>query len=540
MTSSPLRLALAQLNTVVGDIDANCERMLLWAQRAHQQLQAQLIVYPELALSGYPPEDLLLRPGLKQRIKRALTRLMAQLPTQLVAVVGLPWHQNGRLYNAAVVLQGGAQLACYHKHRLPNYSVFDEQRYFAAGDQPCLVRLGDFAIGISICEDVWFRAPVVAAAQAGADVILALNASPYHHSKRAEREQVVAARVHETGVPMVYLNAVGGQDELVFDGSSFVMNPGGSAMHCAPAFQESLAVVQVDQARRLSVEQAATMPDTLESIYSALVLGVHDYVQKNGFQGAVIGLSGGIDSALTLALAVDALGAEQVEAVLMPSRYTAEISVIDAQQQARELQVRHSLIAIEAPFQALLDALADRFEGYAHDTTEENLQARCRGMILMAISNKTGRIVLTTGNKSELAVGYATLYGDMAGGFAPLKDVPKTMVYALAKWRNRHAVIIPERVIERPPSAELAPDQVDADSLPPYEILDAIMQRYVEDDYAVADIIAEGYERSDVERVVSLIVRNEYKRRQAPPGVRISPRAFGRDRRYPITSGYGW
>ncbi|KPK40415.1 MAG: NAD synthetase, partial [Gammaproteobacteria bacterium SG8_47] len=518
------------------------ERVLENCIRARDELDANIVLFPELALTGYPPEDLLLRPELHMRVLRALEYLKQHIEG-IVAIIGHPQYAAGGLYNAASVIGSGRTLASYHKQHLPNYSVFDEKRYFTPGDQPCVVEIKGVTIGVTICEDVWSPGPLCQVAEAGAQLIVNINASPFHLNKGHEREEVVAERIRSAKVPVVYVNLVGGQDELVFDGESFVMDADGVVTHRFPAFEDGLYSVDVsvaDDVARPQPAAAVSAPlSSDESAYRALVLGVRDYVKKNGFGGAVIGLSGGIDSALTLAIAVDALGAECVEAVMMPSRYTSDMSVEDAAQQARTLGVDHTVISIEPAYRAFISCLTDEFAGLPADTTEENIQARCRGVILMAISNKKRKIVLTTGNKSEMAVGYATLYGDMAGGFGVLKDVPKTLVYRLAGYRNARAAVIPQRVIERPPSAELAADQKDTDSLPPYEVLDPILEMYVELDKSEADIVAAGFDAGVVRRVVTLVNRNEYKRRQAPPGVRITRRAFGRDRRYPITAGFG-
>ena len=531
-----LRIALAQINLLVGDIAGNAAQVIACAARARDALGAQLIVFPELTLTGYPPEDLLLRPELHARVQRALDDILRQVQG-IDVLLGYPQQTSAGLYNAASLLRDGAIVATCHKQNLPNYGVFDEKRYFVAGATPCVVDVRGVPVGITICEDVWYPGPVQQVAAAGARLLINLNASPYHIGKGREREAVLAQRVAECGLPMVYLNLVGGQDELVFDGESFVMDARGQVTQRTPAFVDDLYCVDFDlSAAPAPLPGVVTTPlPAAESVYAALVLGVRDYINKNGFGGAVIGLSGGIDSALTLAIAVDALGAERVEAVMMPSRYTAQMSLEDAAAQAQALGVGYRVISIEPLFEAFLDALRAEFAGLAPDTTEENIQARCRGVILMAISNKKHRIVLTTGNKSEMSVGYATLYGDMAGGFAPLKDVPKQFVYRLAALRNSRGPVIPRRVLERAPSAELAPDQKDEDSLPPYALLDPILEQYVEQDRSVAEIIAQGYDAASVRRVAALVDRNEYKRRQAPPGVRITSKAFGRDRRYPIT-----
>jgi len=535
-----LRLAIAQANLRVGDVSGNADRVIALAIQARDERQAQVIVFPELTLTGYPPEDLLLRPAFVNQANEALHRVAREV-RGIDVVIGLPLPERGQLYNAVVVLRDGRVMDSYRKHLLPNYSVFDEKRYFAPGSMPCVVELGGVPTGITICEDVWQPEPVQAAVDAGARLLLTLNASPYHMDKGREREELLQMRVNESGLPVVYVNLVGGQDELVFDGSSFVMDDRGQVVQRCPAFEECLMLVELDYANNRAVPRARSLAPGLpreQEIYQALVLGVRDYVNKNGFPGVAIGLSGGIDSALTLCIAVDALGADRVEALMMPSRYTSTMSLEDAAQQARHMGVAYHTISIEPMYEAFMAQLKDEFRGRARDVTEENIQARIRGSLLMAVSNKTGKMVLTTGNKSEMAVGYATLYGDMAGGFGAIKDVFKTMVYRLAEHRNRLESVIPRRVFERPPSAELAPDQKDTDSLPPYEVLDDILERYVERDESTEIIIAAGFEPDIVRRVIRMVDRNEYKRRQAAPGVRITRRAFGRDRRYPITSGY--
>ena len=532
-----LRIVMGQLNLLVGDMAGNVEQVIASARTAKDELAADVIVFPELTLTGYPPEDLLLRPGLYIEVGRALARL-EDAAIDLTIVVGYPLIENGVRFNAAAIIRSGELIAVYRKHCLPNYAVFDEKRYFTAGAEPCLVEVKGLSMAITICEDVWEPGPIQQAVAHGAQLILNLNASPFHINKWRERESLLRERASANNVPVLYVNQVGGQDELVFDGSSFVVDREGELTHRAPSYEPRLIVVDVDEQGNPVPGDIAPESADDESVYGALVLGVRDYVRKNGFPGVVIGLSGGVDSALTLTIAVDALGEDQVEAVMMPSRYTRDMSLEDAKLQAETLGVKYSVIPIKEMFTAFELALSERFAGMATDTTEENLQARIRGMLLMAISNKTGRMVLTTGNKSEMAVGYATLYGDMAGGFAAIKDVPKTMVYRLARYRNRLGQVIPERVIEREPSAELAPDQQDTDSLPEYDVLDAILEDYVEQDATPEDIIAEGYDPETVRRVIRMVDRNEYKRRQAAPGVRVTPRAFGRDRRYPITSGY--
>jgi len=540
MPTSSLRVAMAQLNPLVGDVPGNTQRILAAAREARDRLKADVVVFPELAITGYPPEDLLLRPTFISAVAAALHSL-CEASAGIIVIVGYPAATPEGLRNAAAVLVDGAVVATYFKQLLPNYSIFDEKRYFTPGQEPCVVNLLGVRVGVTICEDVWQSGPVHQTVMAGAQVLCNLNASPYNTRKEQEREEVLRQRVTEDAIPVLYVNQVGGQDELVFDGGSMVMDAGGAVTQRGPFFTEALIPVDLRIVDGQVTPVAGDLSPLLtleESVYGALVLGVRDYTRKNGFKGVVLGLSGGIDSALTLAIAVDALEPAQVEAVLMPSRYTADISVSDAAQQAEKLGVRYRILPIEPAFQAFLDTLQPVLAGLPPDTTEENIQARCRGILLMAISNKTGKLVLTTANKSETAVGYSTLYGDMAGGFAPIKDVAKTLVYRLAAYRNSLTMVIPRRVIDRPPSAELRPDQKDQDSLPPYDVLDAVLYRYVEQDRSVEEIVAEGYDRETVERVARLVILNEYKRRQAAPGVRITPRAFGRDRRYPITSGF--
>ena len=533
-------IVMAQINTLVGDFEGNVALILQAVEAAEAHSDSPVVVFPELTLCGYPPEDLLLRPSMTTRIEAALEKLCTAIDNSYV-VLGYPRRVDGKLLNMAGVIHGGVLLAEYAKQCLPNYQVFDEKRYFDAGIDPCVVDIHGVPVGLSICEDIWEPEPTAQAVAAGARVILNLNSSPFHHGKPAQRLRLVADRAIASGVPIVYVNQVGGQDELVFDGGSFAVDSAGVLLAQAPWYQASESVVALSwDGASCELQPASIEPpqEALPSIYQALVLGMHDYVEKNGFRGVVLGLSGGIDSALTLAVAVDALGAERVEAVMMPFKYTAQMSVDDAAEQSLRLGVNHKVISIEPIFDAFMASLAEEFAGTAADTTEENMQARCRGVLLMSISNKKGFLVLTTGNKSEMAVGYSTLYGDMAGGFDVLKDVPKTMVYALSRYRNTLQPVIPERVIERPPSAELAPDQKDEDSLPPYDVLDRILELYVEDDMSAEAIIADGLPREAVERVIRLVDMNEYKRRQAPIGVRITRRGFGRDRRYPITSGW--
>lgn len=540
---STLVAALAQINPLVGDIPGNTRHVLQVAERAYSEQAAAVVVFPELTLTGYPPEDLLLRPSLMTRIERALADICAFTAERpgLAIIVGYPKKQGNKLFNMAGVVAEGKVIAEYAKQHLPNYQVFDEKRYFYEGSEPVCVEFAGVKLALTVCEDIWHPGPAEQARVAGAQVLINLNASPFHTNKQSEREALIAERARDAAMPVMYVNQVGGQDELVFDGGSMVVNADGTLVHRAPLFEDSLSVVKGEiTAKGLVFETTAKAdnPGHLPCVYRALVAGVRDYVNKNGFKGVVLGLSGGIDSALTLAIAVDALGAERVEAVMMPFKYTSELSQNDAADQAKRMGVTYRSIGIESIFNAFSHALAAEFEGLAVDTTEENLQARSRGVLLMAISNKKGALVLTTGNKSEMAVGYATLYGDMAGGFDVLKDVPKTLVFELSKYRNTLNPVIPESVITRPPSAELAPDQIDEDSLPPYDVLDEILRLYIEEDQSAEAIIAAGFEAPDVKRIVRLVDVNEYKRRQAAIGPRLSQRGFGRDRRYPITNGW--
>jgi NAD+ synthase (glutamine-hydrolysing) len=528
-----LRIAVAQINPVLGDLAGNM-RLILGAAKEAQRLGADLLLTPELVLTGYPPEDLLLRDGFYRAAAAALNELAGKLDG-MPAVVGHPQLKDGLRYNAASLLRGGRVAATYFKHHLPNTEVFDEERYFSAGGAPCAFDLRGMRCGINICEDVWKPGPAALARSAGAQVLLVPNGSPYNLNKQSIRYDVVRARITETGLPVVFCNMTGGQDELVFDGASFVMNAAGEVTMQMPKFEEKLGLVVFDGATPVPGEMTAPLAIEAE-VYRALCMGVRDYLGKNGFPGAILGLSGGVDSALTLAIACDALGAERVRAVMMPSQFTADISWLDARAMAETLGVRYDEIAIRPLHEAFLQSLAAEFEGLAPDTAEENLQARIRGTLLMALSNKFGSIVLTTGNKSEMAVGYSTLYGDMAGGFAVIKDLAKTLVYRVARYRNSVSQVIPERILTRAPTAELRANQTDQDSLPPYEVLDAIMEAYTEHNLSSAEIVALGHREADVQRVVRLIRVNEYKRRQAPVGIRITPRAFGRDWRYPITS----
>lgn len=530
-----MKIALAQINVVVGDLEGNAARILECARQA-QQAGASILLTPELALCGYPPEDLLLRTGFNLACLNTL-QSMARSVSGITLVVGHPGLDNGERFNAASVLRDGKIIATYHKHKLPNHTVFDEVRYFSPGSEACVFEVEGVKFGLNICADIWHEGPATLAREADADVLLVLNASPYHMHKQAARYEVLRERIRETGMPMVYCNLIGGQDELVFDGASFAMNSRGELTHQFAFFEDLIGIVELEGGEPKAGE-IVPEPSLEENVYRALCVGVKDYVEKNGFPGVELGLSGGIDSALTLAVAVDALGAERVHAVMMPSQFTADISLEDARQMAQGLGVRYSEIPIKPIYDEFLNSLADEFNDLPFDTTEENIQARTRGTLLMALSNKYGTLVITTGNKSEVAVGYATLYGDMAGGFSVLKDIPKTLVYRLSNYRNKLSPVIPQRVITRAPSAELRANQVDQDSLPPYDILDAIMEAYVEHDLCPEEIESMGYKADDVRRVVTLIDRNEYKRRQSPVGVRVTARGFGKDRRYPITSKY--
>ncbi|MGE3849364.1 MAG: NAD+ synthase, partial [Gammaproteobacteria bacterium] len=537
--TSALKLALAQADFCVGDITGNAAAIIGLAARA-RDVGADVVVMPELAITGYPPEDLLFRPGLHARVAAAIARITREV-RDIHLVFGYPEPDGARLYNSCLVVRDGARLANYRKQALPNYAVFDEKRWFTAGDAATVLDIRGVRVGLSICEDIWTPATAAQARAAGAELILNINASPYHLRKAPERLAAVRAAVAAGGVPVAYVNTVGGQDELVFDGGSFALNADAALAAQAPAFAPELLMLDLRRANGGIVLDGprAALPDSDEAeVYAALVVGIRDYIHKNRFPGAVLGLSGGIDSALTLALAVDALGADKVMAVSMPSRYTAQMSIDDALEQARNQGCDCHVVPIEGPVSAFGAALAPVLGGKEAGVTAENVQARSRGVILMAISNATGRMVLTTGNKSEMAVGYATLYGDMAGGFAPLKDIPKLLVYRLARWRNAQSPVIPERVIVREPSAELRPDQKDSDSLPPYEVLDPILEGYVEQDLTPHQVAAQGFDLATVKRVAQMVDRNEYKRRQAAPGVRIGARAFGRDRRFPITSRY--
>ena len=533
---------MAQLNLIVGDVEGNTSRIIAAANEARDRCRADVVLLPELAVSGYPPEDLLFHSGMRTQVAGSVERLKREV-RGITLIAGYPEYDGARIFNSAIVIRDGVVLANHRKACLPNYLVFDEKRYFTPGAAPTVIELNGVKAGVLVCEDIWEPEPAAQARAAGAQVLLVINASPYEVDKQLQREQdVVGARVRETGIPLVFVNLIGGQDELMFDGNSFVMDAQGEVTMRAPAFTEGLYAVDLVPQSSGAIKPVpgdiVPLQGHEQSVYGALVQGTRDYVDKHRFPGVVLGLSGGVDSALTLVIAVDALGPDRVHSVSMPSRYTSQMSKDDAAQQAALLHVEHSEISIEGMFEATLAALRDEFAGRAPDTAEENIQSRCRGVLLMGISNKTGRMLLTTGNKSEMAVGYATLYGDMAGGFAPIKDCSKMLVYRLCAWRNAQSQVIPRRVIERPPSAELRHDQKDTDSLPPYEVLDPILEAFIEEDLSVDQITARGFDRATVGRILDLVKRNEYKRRQAPPGVRVSGRAFGRDWRYPITNGY--
>jgi NAD+ synthase (glutamine-hydrolysing) len=554
-----LKAVLAQLNFVVGDIEGNTQKVIDTAHAAVNEHGADLVAFPELTLTGYPPEDLLLRPSLGLRVEKAIQKLL-EADLSIFCIVGFPERIGDSLFNSLAVIRGGEIVAKYKKQCLPNYQVFDERRYFDHGDSACVVDICGVPTAFTICEDMWEPEPVAQARDAGARLMFNINASPFHIGKQQIREQLLAKRCQEGGFPIVYTNLVGGQDELVFDGRSMAVDASGKLKFLCPAFEEGIYPVIIninsdidneasgqDSAKKLVITiplQEVAQPLSREAeVYESLVLGVRDYINKNGFKGVVLGLSGGIDSALTLAIAVDALGADRVKAVMMPFEYTSELSLSAASVQAERQGVEYSEISIAAVYAEFISSLSGEFKGLEADVSEQNLQARCRGILLMAISNKKGLLVLTTGNKSEIAVGYSTLYGDMAGGFDVLKDVAKTMVYRLAKYRNADygdgfKEIIPQVVIDRPPSAELAPDQEDQDSLPPYDILDQVLEYYVEQDLSAQAIVAKGFETTMVHRVLRLVDINEHKRRQSPVGVRLTQRGFGRDRRYPITNAW--
>jgi len=534
-----LSISIAQINPIVGSFKHNTQLILDAIQQAKKD-KADAVLFPELVLTGYPPEDLLFRPAFLKKVKSTLAEI-AKAATDITVIVGAPVAVKDELFNMACVLRDGEIIHQYAKQHLPNYRVFDEKRYFSKGKENGIIKIAGHKIGLLICEDVWKKAPVKNAKAAGAEALFVLNASPFRADKSEERLTMLSQRSADNQLPIVYANLQGAQDELVFDGESLVFDVAGQLAFQAATFESGIFTLDVPF-NKLKTPVEPRKPSREERIYNALILGVRDYVNKNGFPGVLLGLSGGIDSALTMAIAVDALGAKNVEAIMMPFHYTADISKIDAAQQAKTQGVNYREIPIEPIFNSFMDALSKEFDGLERDVTEENIQARSRGVLLMAMSNKLGKMLLATGNKSEMAMGYATLYGDMAGGYAPLKDVFKTTVYDLSRYRNSlgDGEIIPDRVITRPPSAELAPDQKDEDSLPPYDILDAVLRMFIEEFQSVDDIVAQGYERETVARVANLVLLNEYKRRQSAPGVRITKRAFGKDRRYPITSHYRW
>ena len=535
-----VKIALAQIDLAVGDVFGNTAKIISYAARARDEMQADLVVFPELSVCGYPPEDLLLHAGLRNRTEQAIAEIRESV-RGIAVLIGFPEYVEDKIYNSCAVFSDGEMLCSYRKHLLPNYRVFDEERYFTAGKDPAVFRLHGVGIGLTICEDIWQPGPIAAARTAGAECVIAINGSPFELDTQKRREEAARARVAETRTPILYLNTVGGQDELVFDGGSFMMGVDGEVCFRAPAFEEGMHDVVLTAGTSGVGTETGTIAEHLpeeESVYRALITGTRDYVGKHGFPGVVLGLSGGIDSALVLAVACDALGPERVRAVMMPYKYTSTMSQEDAAKQAAALGVAYDIIPIAPIYDATVQQLKPIFGDREEDVTEENIQARCRGLLLMAISNKTGRMLLTTGNKSEMAVGYATLYGDMAGGFAPIKDCTKSLVYRLARYRNALGEVIPERVITREPSAELRIGQKDSDSLPDYAVLDPILESFIEEDLSVDEIVERGFDRDTVIRILELVRRNEYKRRQAPPGIRISSRAFGRDWRYPITSGY--
>ena len=535
-----ISIVLAQLDLAVGDISGNTKLIIDSCEKAKNQHNADLIIFPELSISGYPPEDLLLHSGFKRRIKNALNIIKEEV-AGISALIGFPDYSDDSIYNACAVFRDKEEIVKYRKEALPNYSVFDEKRYFTSDEQPTVFELKGKKIGINICEDIWHKSAAMKVKELGAEIIIVINGSPFEKDGQSKRENIVKQRTLQTGLPIVYLNMIGGQDELVFDGSSFIMSKNGEIKYRATSFEESMDLFEFELINNECVPIKSNISSKLrveESVYKALVRGTKDYIEKHKFSGVVMGLSGGIDSALTLSIACDAIGSDKVRAVMMPYLFTSAMSLEDAQSQADILNIKYDILPISSLYDSTTDLLQPIFLNSENDSTEENIQSRARGLLLMAISNKTGLMLLTTGNKSEMAVGYATLYGDMAGGFAPIKDCTKTMVKKLAKYRNTISEVIPNRVIEREPSAELRENQHDSDSLPPYDVLDPILEAFIEEDLSVEEIVKRGFERETVTSILEMVKRNEYKRRQAPPGVRISSRAFGRDWRYPITSGY--
>ncbi len=537
MKNSSIRMVLGQLNLAVGNIPGNTKKIIAAIEKASND-KADIIIFPELSICSYPPEDLLLRPAFNKSIESALKKI-TMAAKDIHVILGYPLKKEEKLYNACSLIHDKKIKHTYSKRYLPNYGVFDEKRYFTPGDKPCLFEIKDSIAALSICEDIWVSKPTEDAASANAKILFNINASPYEKNKTTDREQIISKRASQSNIHIVYVNLVGGQDELIFDGSSQIYDNNGKIIFQASSFKEELFLAELDinnKKNKINTNRSEFFVE--QNIYNALILGVKDYVMKNKFQGVVIGLSGGIDSALALCIAADALGPENVKALIMPSRYTSKMSIDDASMLAKKLNVSYEIISIEPPFTSFLDILKPIFGNLPIDATEENIQARCRGLLLMAISNKYNKLVLTTGNKSEMSVGYATLYGDMAGGFSPLKDVWKTLVYKLSKWRNTQGNVIPESIINRPPTAELRDNQLDQDFLPDYEILDPILEKYIELDQHPEKIISDGYNPETVYKVTKLVDKNEYKRRQSAPGIRITNRAFGKDRRYPISSGY--
>ncbi len=535
MDKQPINILLAQINLTVGDIEGNVKKIIETIELARDKHKADLVIFPEMTISGYPPEDLVFRRGFNHKVFEGFEKIRHS-SKGIAIIVGYPELTTRGCFNKAAVIQNGKIIAEATKLKLPNYSVFDEQRNFIPGTKPCVFNFMGRSFSLLICEDLWYSEPANRAKELGAEFIIGINASPYDSQKPIHRKDEMIKRINETNLPMFYVNLIGGQDELVFDGGSMVLDQKGKLLSRGDFFKENLIPATIKQDNSISKGKVSKYKDIKHFVYQALVLGIKDYVNKNGFPGVLVGNSGGLDSALTLTLAVDALGPDRVQAVMMPSRYSSQTSLDDALELVNNLGIKHSVISIEPMFKSFLHELADDFKGYQPNTTEENLQARIRGMILMALSNKKGYMVLSTGNKSEMSVGYATLYGDMAGGFCALKDVYKTLAYDLTTYRNNIDHKVPHNIIDKPPSAELAPDQKDEDSLPPYPVLDKILEYYIEQDMSTHEIIDLGFDEETVIKITRMVSRNEYKRRQAPPGVRITTRAFGRDRRYPITS----
>lgn len=535
-----VKVALAQIELVVGDIAGNTKKIINYSLKARDEFYADLVIFPELSICGYPPEDLLFHGSFHKLIEDALIEIRKKV-FGINIIVGFPEYSQNHIFNACEVINDGETITHYRKQILPNYNVFDEERYFKSGNNSSVFSINGISIGLNICEDVWVPGPMEGALSDGAECIIAINGSPFKKDRQAARENQIKKQIANVKLPVIYLNMVGGQDELVFDGGSFAMSADKEIKFRAPSFEEGLYIVDLeskDSKVKIKKNTSAKLLNEDASAYQALVMGTRDYIKKHGFPGVVIGLSGGIDSALVATIACDAIGADRVHAVMMPFLYTSEISKEDAAQQAKMLGIRYDVISIESIYEKILTQLNPIFEDSEKDVTEENIQSRCRGLLLMAISNKTGFMLLTTGNKSEMAVGYSTLYGDMAGGFAPIKDCSKSLVYQLARYRNSLNLTIPERVITREPSAELKPNQKDSDSLPDYTVLDSILEAFIEKDLSVDEITKLGFERHIIIKVIDMVKRNEHKRRQAPPGVRVTGRAFGRDWRYPITSGY--